>query len=132
MAIGIRGVVIDAGRTHPVDFAKWFVGSVVAHDAVLAPIVLAIGVIAGRAVPRVVRRPVQFVLIVGGVVALYAFPLVRGWGRRPDNPTLQPGSYVPALLTVLAIVAAVATAWAVIAAARARTRPSRTRSSPQP
>jgi hypothetical protein len=125
MAYGIIGALANSRDTHPSDLARWFLGAAVAHDGVLAPAVLLIGTALGRLLPGRLRAPVQGGLVVTGVVALFAFPLVRGYGVRPDNPTVVFRNYVPSLLVVLAMISLVTAALAVRAGRRQPHPPNR-------
>lgn len=107
MAYGIIGALANSRDTHPSDLARWFLGAAVAHDGVLAPAVLLLGTALGRLLPARLRAPVQGGLIVMGVVVLFAVPLVRGYGVRPDNPTVVFRNYAPSLFVVLAIISLV-------------------------
>ncbi|MGH9036568.1 MAG: hypothetical protein ACRD0O_12470 [Acidimicrobiia bacterium] len=107
MAYGVIGALSNTRDTRPSDLARWFFGAAVAHDAVLAPVVLLIGTALGKLLPGRLQPPVQGGLIVMGVIALFAFPLVQGYGVRPDNPTVVFRNYAPALLVVLAIISLV-------------------------
>lgn len=118
MAYALRGVFVDDHFTHPDDLAKWLVGSALVHDLVVAPAVLVVGWVVHRWVPAQVRGPVQLGLFASGVMALFAYPFVRGYGDVPSNPSALPRDYTEGLLLVLATIwAAVAVA---IAAAGAR------------
>jgi hypothetical protein len=114
MAYGIIGALANSRDTRPSDLARWFFGAAVAHDGFLAPAALLTGTILARLLPSRVRAPVQGGLIVMVVVALFAVPLVRGYGVRPDNPTVLFRDYGSSLLVVLAAVALVTAALAVL------------------
>jgi hypothetical protein len=47
---------------------------------------------------------VQAALFTAGTAALYAFPLVRGYGHRLGNPTSLPRNYGAGLVIVVAVV----------------------------
>ncbi|MGH9041547.1 MAG: hypothetical protein ACRDZ3_15105, partial [Acidimicrobiia bacterium] len=104
MAFGLAGLMGDAADTHPGDLARWFVSGVLTHDALVAPAVCGAGWLLARVVPRAVRGPVTSGLVLSGVVALYAWPFLRGYGLRPDNPSALPLDYAAGLTTVLALV----------------------------
>ncbi|MDQ3384929.1 MAG: hypothetical protein M3503_02785 [Actinomycetota bacterium] len=113
IAIGIRGLLVNEDArmgTNPGGWVVLLVQSNLAHDLVLVPAVLLVGVLVARFVPAGVRAPVQGGLIVTGVIVLFAFPFVRGYGIKPDNPTILPQDYGRGLLIVLGVV------WAVTAA----------------
>jgi hypothetical protein len=100
-------------------WVKTFVGGLLVHDALLAPLIVVAWVLVVRVVPRRVRPAVQGGLIVSGVLVAIAIPVLRGSGRLANNPSLLPSEhYGSRLLAVLAVV------WAVTALAALR-RPSR-------
>jgi hypothetical protein len=104
MGVGVRGLLVNAGDTVPRRWLVVFVGSALAHDLLLAPVVVLLGVAVARLVPVWVRPAVQAGLICSGVVVLFAYPLVRGFGRRADNPTILPLDYGRGLVVVLAAI----------------------------
>lgn len=101
---GVRGILLDNTRTHPIELARWIVGSAVVHDALVLPIVVMIGVAVRRAVPPRAWPPIRWALATTGVVMLVAWPFVRGYGRRPDNPSLLPRHYGAGALMALSVV----------------------------
>lgn len=105
MAAGAVGLV-GARRTMPSEVARFFAGGALIHDLVLAPLVGAVAVVALRRLPPLARRATTSFLIVAAPIALFAMPLVRGYGRRPGNPSILPGNYVTGLLTTLVIATA--------------------------
>ncbi len=110
IGFGLLVLVQRRGATHPVSFAVYVLGGIVAHDLVLVPVVMALGVLAARGLPAGVRGPVQGGLLVSGIVVLTSGPMVGGFGRLADNPSLLPRDYASSLLLVAAAV------WAVVAA----------------
>ena len=104
MAFGVVGALANSADTQPAALARWVIGSALAHDALLAPVVLLAGAALARAVPARWRPPVQSGLIVSGVILLVTFPLVRRYGVRPDNPTVLYRDYGGPLIAVLAAV----------------------------
>ncbi|KAA9379359.1 hypothetical protein F5972_13360 [Microbispora cellulosiformans] len=119
MVAGLAGLVVDAGLTDPLGWALWFGGLIVAHDGVLVPLVLLTGVAVGR-----MREPspVRAGLIVAAVLSLIALPMVTGFGRRADNPSLLPLDYGRNLLVVLGLVALVTALTATAVRLRAKRR----------
>jgi hypothetical protein len=115
---GVRGALHHDVHTRPGQLVRFLLGGALAHDLVLAPAVLLAGVVVARAVPGRWRAPVQAGLIVSGTVALFAFPLVRGYGRIHRNPTSLPHDYGANLVVVLAVVAAGAAVAALVSASR--------------
>ncbi len=84
----------------------WLVGGVVVHDAVLAPLVLVAGWLALRPLPAWVRGPVACGALVLGTLTVLAVPVLGGWGRRGDNPTLLDRDYVAGWWVVALVVLA--------------------------
>lgn len=123
VAFGVRGVLVDADRTHPAELARWIVGSAVATDLLVVPGVVAVGAVAHRATPRSWWPTVRAALMVTGSLVLVAWPFVRGYGRDPANYSLLPRDYAAGL--ALAVAAAWVVAAAVLAArwAARRRRP---------
>ncbi|MBV8949756.1 MAG: hypothetical protein JOZ99_02695 [Actinobacteria bacterium] len=104
IANGVRGVLENSRVVRASAFLRVFIGALLVHDVLLAPFVIAVGVMVARIVPRRVRAPVQAGLIISGVVVLFAFPFVRGYGRIPDNPSILPRNYGQGLAIVLVAV----------------------------
>lgn len=73
--------------------ALWLGGGVIAHDAVLAPVTIAGAWLLSRIAPGWLRGPATAGAIVLGVLTMVAVPVLGGWGRRADNPTLLPRDY---------------------------------------
>ncbi len=125
-------LVLTGGvATDPVSVATWLAGSVIAHDLVLAPAVIALGWLMARALPRPAQGPLQVGALVAGSVALVSAPL---WLRpllgpvSRANPSANPLDYPRNLGLVLAVIAtAVAVTLAVgrLRAARDRRRQAR-------
>jgi hypothetical protein len=101
---GIVGLIVDGARTHPIEWIKWFVGGLIVHDLLLAPVVFAAGTLVARWVPDHLRGPIQAGLISSGIVTLTVWPFLRAYGRSPDNPSILPNDYLGGLAVVLALV----------------------------
>jgi hypothetical protein len=110
VAFGVRGVLVDAARTHPAELSGWIVGSAVATDLLVVPGAVAVGAVAHRFTPRSWWPTVSAALMVSGALILVGWPFVRGYGRDPANPSLLPRDYAAGLAL------AVAAAWVVAAA----------------
>lgn len=87
-----------------VDAVVWLAGGVVVHDALFAPLVLLATAVGARVVPARVRTRVLVVLVVLVTVSVTAIPVLGGWGRRPDNPTLLDRHYVVGWCVFAAVV----------------------------
>ncbi|GAA4238621.1 hypothetical protein GCM10022254_55330 [Actinomadura meridiana] len=111
LAFGIGGLVSEPDL-NLVDWASWFVGAALFHDAIIAPCVLLAGLATTR-LPRPYRPYVQRTLMVSAIVTLVALPFVLGKGKRADNPSILPLPYVRNLLLVLAAIYLVAACVAV-------------------
>lgn len=103
MLLGVAGVAaIVFGLWHALGFepeklisaAVWLAGVVVLHDFVLSPVLAALGLAAGRVVPRRWRTPLVVAFVGWGAVTLIALPAMTGLGVRPDNPSLLDRPYV--------------------------------------
>jgi hypothetical protein len=101
---GVIGLLDNAGDTRPSDLVRWFVGGAIVHDGFAAPLVCGAGLLLARLVPARARGPVQGGLLVSTVVVLFAWPFLRGYGLRPDNPSALPNNYGAGLLVVLAAI----------------------------
>lgn len=107
----------------------WLIGSVVLHDAVLAPIVAAVSLIVrrtGRRVRPAVLWIVQGAVVVGAIFSLVVVPEIVAKAKGPKNDTVLPFDY-GVRLGVLWLVIALATAAVValyLARSRQKVRPS--------
>ena len=101
IAFGVGGLITDHQATKPPQLAIWFFGAGIAHDAVVAPIVVALGVLT-RQLPRLARTPVRLALAASALLTLLVWPLVQGWGVSASNPSALPLDYGRNLLAVLA------------------------------
>ncbi len=115
VVIGLVGVaaslyglflLLGQGASQVVDAGTWLVGGVVAHDALLAPLVLLLGVLAARLLPYVARAPVVVGLVVLGTVTLVAVPVLGRFGASPGNPTLLDRDYVAGWCVLAGLTAA--------------------------
>jgi hypothetical protein len=123
MAWGVAGLLRHATSTVPLSWLRWLLGVLLAHDLLLAPALLVVGLLVRRT-PAPWRPPLRAALIVSGTLALVSLPLLLGYGRaaQPGNRSVLPGNYPLNLAAVLAVVWATAAAWALAAALRRRTR----------
>jgi hypothetical protein len=104
MAFAVRGLLHAHRSTNPQATVRLLVGLDIVHDFVLVPVVLLVGLALKRVVPPRVRAPLTVGLVVSGVVTLYAYPFVRGFGRSAATPSRLPNNYATGLATVLAAV----------------------------
>lgn len=121
LAYGLRGVMIDAERTHPAELGRWIVGAAVVHDVLIVPVVLTVGVALRRWCPAGLWPSVRWALFTSAVLTALAWPFIRGYGRRSSIPSLLPRNYAAGLLAALAAVWLTAALWALAGHVR-RTR----------
>lgn len=101
---GVIGLIRDADRTDPINWAIFFVGAILGHDLLIAPLVLLTAWFGVRRIPSPYRAPVQAGAIVSGALTLLALPVVLGLGRRADVPSQLPLPYGRNLLILLAMI----------------------------
>ena len=104
MAFGARGVLADLGPDNPVKLATWVVGLDLAHDLLLAPAVVILGLLLARVLPASARGPVRAAAGLSGMVVLFSIPLITAWGRRAGNSSTLPLNYAHSVLIVLAAI----------------------------
>jgi hypothetical protein len=75
----------------------------VLHDGVLLPITIGVGALIGR-LPAPARVPVRVAALISLPVTIVALPLVVGYGRSPDNPSILPLHYGRGLLLTAAAI----------------------------
>ncbi|WP_234332623.1 hypothetical protein [Streptomyces sp. NRRL S-87] len=116
-----------AAQPDPYAVLVWLAGALVLHDGLLAPLVLAVGLLVA-AVPA--RRAVRGALVTGGALVLITLPLLLRPGAAP-NPSALPLPYARNLVLVLAVVAVLTTATARVGLThRRRRRPQDGRARP--
>jgi hypothetical protein len=92
MAYAVRGALTDPD-VRPVGYLLFLTGVVVAHDAVLLPAAIGVGVLIGRFLPAGLRVPARVAGLVTAALLVVAAPLALGFGRRPDTPSALPLPY---------------------------------------
>ena len=86
-----------------VEVVVWLTAAVVIHDGILAPLVVGLGWIGGRLLPRAVARGAVTVLVLLGPIVLVAIPVLGRFGAIADNPTLLDRDYTQGLLVFAAL-----------------------------
>lgn len=122
IAWGFAGVARHQVDTRPADLARFVAGGLLVHDLVLVPTTLLAALVVVWVVPRRWRRWVQAALVVAAPLALFAYPLVRGFGRIPTNPTALPHDYATNLAWVVAVVVTAVAVVSAVMACRVRAR----------
>lgn len=122
MAFGIRGVFGQSKGTRPLDLATWVIGADLLHDLVIAPLVIAVGVVVLVVIGSRWRPAIRAGLMASAIVLAVGWAPLRGYGRAtaPDNPTIQPLNYATAVWSVIAFIWIVVALWCAIEAWRGR------------
>lgn len=128
IALAVSGIWHDREGTNPAGMARWAIGLLVAHDFVIAPLVTVIGGLLACKLPRSVRGPALGALALSAVLALFAWPNVGGYGRRPLNSSALPWNYGRNLLLIVSFVWTTAGAVILVRVVRKRHRRSTDRS----
>ncbi len=109
---GLWGVWLmrDFTREQLTSEAFWLAGGVILHDAVLAPVVVAIGYGASRVLPRHFRSSTATAFLVWGTLTVAFLPVLSGQGGKPGNDTILGKPYVLSwiVMTLVLVVCAVA------------------------
>lgn len=100
VAYGLWGLVDTFPGDRLRNVAVYFVGGAVVHDLLVAPAVCLLGWVLVRFVPRVAVGPVQAAAVASGIVALVAWPLVRGYGITAGEPSFLSRNYTASVLIV--------------------------------
>jgi hypothetical protein len=115
VGFGFAGLLTQLEGPALASWLKVFGGGLLVHDAIFAPLVVLGSVGLVRIVPVSVRAPVQGALIVSCALVAIAIPVVGGYGRLANNPSLLPSDrYGTRLVAALAIVWLVAAVVAVV------------------
>lgn len=105
-----RGSGILDVRLRPI--LVWTLGAIVVHDLIVAPLALLVGRGLRHVRPRALRAPLQAGLATTALLALLAFPLIRGYGTRPSDPSRLPLNYTVGYAALVASVWAGCAVWA--------------------
>ncbi len=113
LLLGVVGVAMGAFgglRFLQLDFPDivnavlWLAGGVVLHDAILAPLTIALTVLLTRVVPASARTRVTVGLVVLVTVTITAVPVLGRFGERPDNATILDRNYTVGWLVFAVLV----------------------------
>jgi hypothetical protein len=118
MIYGAYELVQQVGWPRAFDVATWLGGGLLLHDLVLAPIVLVLVWAIGRIASPAARTPLRVGVLGSGLILAVAWPALRGYGDRPDNPTVHPLDYGSAVLTALALLWGAMSLWSLLARLR--------------
>ncbi len=101
---GVVSALHHSTDAHPFALAVHVVTFDLGNDLLLVPASLIVIWLVGRVVPRVARGPVRGALALTVMFSLFAYPLIRRWGRRPTNSSTLPLPYGRNLAIVLVVV----------------------------
>jgi len=100
----VRGALVDAADTHPAELVRWVVGLAVVNDLLAVPAAIGVAWALRRVTPTSAWPAVRAGLLCSAVLAAVAWPLLRGYGADPGNPSLFPRDYATGLAAALAAV----------------------------
>ena len=129
--IGLGGWVLTE-TVRPTEYGGllvWLIGSVIVHDAVLAPVVAAVSLVVrrtGRRIRPAVLGIVQGAVVVGALLSVVVVPEILAKAEGTKNDTVLPFDYglrLGLLWLVLALAAAAAVAVYLAATRRQKVRP---------
>ena len=86
IAIGLFGVFDHPKQASAFNVFRLLVGLNIVNDAIAIPVLLLVAWAVRRWAPAWCLVPVQVWLIVGGIVTLYAYPLVGSYGKAGRTP----------------------------------------------
>jgi hypothetical protein len=93
MAFGVGGLLHNAHATRPTTWLRWFIEFLVLHDGFLVPLTIVAGFLLARVAPARARPPLQVAAIVTVPLILASIPVLGGYGRLANNPSLVPLNY---------------------------------------
>nr|WP_221383009.1 NAD(P)/FAD-dependent oxidoreductase [Actinoplanes polyasparticus] len=108
MAYAAVGAVLDG--VNLIGVPLFLAGVLILNDGIILPLVIGLGALVGRVAPRAWGGWTRAAAVISVSVTIVALPLVLGFGRVADNPSVLPGSYGRGLLLILALVWLVALA----------------------
>lgn len=123
---GAWGVLTNQGTSPPLAIVPWWIGVVVLHDGIIAPVTIGLGWLITHLLPRPVRAPVQAAGVTAGLIALFAVPLLLRQGQGFPGGTLLTRNYAANVVGLLVLVIAVVAVGAVVRALLRRRVPVRT------
>jgi asparagine N-glycosylation enzyme membrane subunit Stt3 len=118
---GAAGLLRSSADVPLGSWAVWFVGGALVHDLVIAPLVVVVGALLARLLPRDARAPVVVALVVSGPLVLIGglFALDPGGVREPG---FLPLPYARNLVLLVGALLTGAAVWAVARTRRRRRR----------
>ena len=102
MAYALLGAAVD-DEVDRLGVVVFLIAVLLLHDAVFMPLVLAAGALIRRTVPARWLATARTAAVVDLAVIVVALPLVLGFGRTADNPSVLPRPYASGLLLTLVL-----------------------------
>ena len=108
LAMGLFGALrfLQRDLDDILDSVLWMAGGVAVHDAVIAPLTLALGALGARVLPDAARTRVVLGFVVVATMTITAIPVLGRFGARADNSSLLDRNYTVGWLIVVALVVA--------------------------
>lgn len=109
--LGLGGLVLlqEVNPKRYIGILTWFIGALIIHDGIIAPVVFGVSLImrkVGSRVPPVVIAVVQGALVIGGILTLIVVPeIVKKWVGTLSTSIL-PQNYVLNLMLFYGALAA--------------------------
>ena len=119
-AYGVFRLVTQIAPGTLVLVALWLAAAVVVHDGLLSPAVVGLGWLLRRAVPDRARRFLQAGLLMAGLIAVIAVPMIVLRGSQPPVKALLLRNYGLNFSVLLALVAVVSLSLYAVRVARDR------------
>lgn len=131
-AFGVYRLITQEPHGKLLDLVKWLAGALVIHDAIIAPVVVAVGWVIAHVVPPRGRRYLQAGLIIGALITIVAIPLIYRRGSQPASKAILLRNYGGNLTILLGIVAGLCLLAYAVHVARDRPRISADSAAPDP
>ena len=119
---GALDYVAKRGTDDAIAVVTWVIGGNLFHDLFVVPVVMIVGVALAWLVREPWRTPIRAGVIASACVVVVAIPLLGGYGRKANNPTVLPLDYPSAVLTAVGIVWALAAGWLAVRLVRRHRR----------
>jgi len=101
MGVGAWSALRNSDDANPVALLKLVVGFDLAHDLVLAPLLVGGAWLIARLLPEPARGPCRVAGALTVLILVFSRPLVTGYGRRPTNSSTLPHDYGRTVLLLL-------------------------------
>jgi hypothetical protein len=113
LGLGVVVLFQEVKPTRYIGILSWFIGALMIHDGIIAPVIFMVTVIMRRVfvrVPAVVVAIIQGALVIGGIITIIVVPeILKKWigtlstSILPQNYALHLGFFYVALVVLTAI-----------------------------